>query len=332
MKGSVYQLKGVSYTYEGSGAPALDMGELSIRGGEVTVFTGPNGSGKSTLLALLSLDITPTKGELLLFGERPVPSRHRRRIGILDQHPYLFDTTVRANVEWGLRARKMVDGMDGQVGEVLDALGLSSYAERRARKLSGGEMQRVALARTLVLNPDILLLDEPTAHVDASSRERIESIVMEWVSREGGTAIVTTHDLALAHRLGGSAYRLQDGRASQTGVDNVFMGHFVGGVGGLFDTGHIKINVAGKRLGEAVTLRAEEVILSTHHLESSVRNNLYGVITDVSLGDGGLLMVTVDCGERIVASITPSGWADLGVSVGERVYVSFKASALRVIE
>ncbi|PLX46000.1 MAG: hypothetical protein C0609_01685 [Deltaproteobacteria bacterium] len=332
MIASVYQLRGVSYTYEGSDKPALDIGELSIRGGEVTVFTGPNGSGKSTLLSLLALDIAPATGDLLFFGERPISARHRSRIGILDQHPYLFDISVRANVEWGLKARKLMDDMDERVGKALSDLGLSSYSERRARKLSGGEMQRVALARTLVLNPDILLLDEPTAHVDASSRERIERIVKEWVAREGGTAIVTTHDVALAQRLGGSAYRLQEGKVSASGVDNVFMGHFVMGEGGVFDTGHIKINVAGKRQGKAVTLRAEEVILSTHHLESSVRNNLEGTITDVSLGDGGLLLVTVDCGERIVASITTSGWADLGVSVGERVHVSFKASALRVVE
>jgi len=149
------------------------------------------------------------KGEILFFGERLNGHNlvsFRRKVGLLLQHPYLFHSSVLANVVWTLKIRG-IRGTEAQrlAKKALERVGLAGFEGRNARTLSGGESQRVALARALVAAPDVLLLDEPTTHLDAESRRTIEQITMELHTQHGKTIIMATHRIreaiAIARRV-----------------------------------------------------------------------------------------------------------------------------------
>ncbi|MBI5138162.1 MAG: ATP-binding cassette domain-containing protein [Nitrospirae bacterium] len=197
------------------GRTVLTIPELAIPAGAVTALLGENGAGKSTLLHLLALLTAPAHGRLTLFGEA-VTARNRARlrkgVSLLLQTPYLFNRSVAGNVAWGLKAHGMGRAERGErVREALAWTGLEKLAERPAHALSGGEAQRLALARLLALRPRVVLLDEPTAHVDAASRARIEAILENWVREHQATVLLATHDAPLAERLGARPLRVADG-------------------------------------------------------------------------------------------------------------------------
>lgn len=192
---AAYRLRNVTYTY--GGPPALEIHEMEIFEGEIVALVGPNGSGKTTLLHLLAFLETPQTGEIEFFGEKAHPGNLlglRRKAGLLLQNPYLFHETVMSNLTWGLRLR----GLSGQDAKraalrVLEMVGLAGFENRYARSLSGGESQRVALARALVLEPTVLLLDEPSNHMDRTSAERTEEIVLDLNRKHGRTVVIATH-------------------------------------------------------------------------------------------------------------------------------------------
>src|SRR5439155_22030677 len=170
-----YRLEGVTQTYDRR--PVLCVERLEVPAGEVLCLVGPTGAGKSTLLRLLAALEPPAAGDLWLGGQRldgrNIPREVQRRITLVFQRPLLLARTVRSNVEYGLRLRGRRRAVE-PAGRVLDLLGLSALAERRAQSLSGGEAQLVALARALVLEPDVLLLDEPTNNLDPARVARVE--------------------------------------------------------------------------------------------------------------------------------------------------------------
>jgi putative ABC transport system ATP-binding protein len=198
---------------------------ITVRPEEVFILFGPSGSGKTSLLRLLNRLDEPTSGTVLLDGtdyRKIDPRTLRQRVGWVPQAPTLIDGTVAENVTWGPRLRD--DPIDeSQLDTLLDRLGLSGFAERSADRLSGGEAQRVAIARTLFNDPDVILLDEPVSSLDAEAADQVESLLSDVMAAYSLTAVLVTHDAARAQRLGHRGARLQDGRVTATGdLDRVF--------------------------------------------------------------------------------------------------------------
>ncbi len=192
---------------------------IEVRVEEVFVVFGPSGSGKSSLLRLLNRLDEPTGGTVYLDGTdyRTIdPRTLRRRVGWVPQRPTLIEGTVAENVAWGPTLRdEPVD--EARLHELLDRLGLSGFADRKADRLSGGEAQRVAIARTLFNDPDVVLLDEPASSLDAAAADRVESLLADVMAAYALTAVLVTHDADRARRLGHRGVRLRDGGGVATG-------------------------------------------------------------------------------------------------------------------
>jgi putative ABC transport system ATP-binding protein len=182
-------------------------------------IVGRSGAGKSSLLRLLNRLDEPTAGTVFLGNAdyRQIPtSELRRRVGMVMQRPYLFPGTVEENLQFGPKergARLSTAGVDG----LLNAVGLSGYNRRDTARLSGGESQRVSLARTLANNPEVLLLDEPTSALDEEARLGVEVLIQQIVREEGLTCVLVTHDLGQAARLTKRALVMAEGRIVRKG-------------------------------------------------------------------------------------------------------------------
>lgn len=217
---NAYSLADVVHGY--GGKPVLTVPRLEIAAGAVTALVGPNGSGKSTLLHLLALLALPERGEIRLFGEpvtRRSVTRLRRDVSLLLQTPYLFHTSVARNVAWGLHGLGLGRAERRQrVMQSLQWVGLEALAARSAQGLSGGEGQRLALACLLARQPRVILLDEPTTHVDEATTGQIERVLTGWVREHDTTVVFATHDLDQAVRL--DARLLQVAGATVGGTDS----------------------------------------------------------------------------------------------------------------
>lgn len=191
------------------GTTALVDGiDLSLGNSGITVIMGPNGAGKSLFLRLAHGLITPSAGSVS-WGGQPVSDATRARQSIVFQSPVLLRRQVAANVDFVLASRGRRD--PARRDALLALVGLAEKAERPARLLSGGEQQRLALARALATDPEVLFLDEPTASLDPASVLRIEEIVTA-AARDGTRVFFVTHDIAQARRLGDEVLFLAGGR------------------------------------------------------------------------------------------------------------------------
>ena len=189
----------------------IDRVDLAVRATGATVVMGYNGAGKSLLLRLLHGMLTPTGGEVLWNG-RPVTTEDRKRQAMVFQKPALLRRTALDNVRFVLASRSISDR--ARASEILSEIGLDHIAGRAARRLSGGEQQRLALGMALATRPDILFLDEATASLDPSSVHAIEAIV--GAAQEAGTKIVmVTHDIGQARRLAAEVVFIDRGRIAE---------------------------------------------------------------------------------------------------------------------
>jgi tungstate transport system ATP-binding protein len=220
---TLYRLEDVKRCY--GVRPALDVDRLTVESGEVLCLVGPTGAGKSTLLRLLAGLEPPTAGlfwfEGRVLGGRDLPIAAQRRITLVFQRPLLLAGTVQANVEYGLRLRGRGPHA-ARARAALDRLGLGALAARSARTLSGGEAQLAALARALVLEPEALLLDEPTAHLDPARVALAEAAIRDYHERRGGAVVWATHNLFQARRVAGRVAFLLDGRLVEVAPDEQF--------------------------------------------------------------------------------------------------------------
>jgi len=194
--------------------PALRGVSLAAQPGEVLAVLGPSGAGKTTLLRVLGLLLAPDMGHVTFQGAVAGPGEAsvRGRIGLVGQKPLVFRTTAFENVVFGLRARGLAESEIHVRGETaLARLGLVHLRDAPARRLSGGEQQRVAFARALVLEPELLLLDEFTANLDPANAARLESEVRA-AARQGTCVVATTHDLHQARRIADRVAFLLEGR------------------------------------------------------------------------------------------------------------------------
>lgn len=208
--------------YQAGAHVLIDGVELRIARHSRTVIMGPNGAGKSLLLRLLHGLLQPTGGEVRWDG-RPLDDQQRRDQAMVFQRPVLLRRSVAANIRFVLKlhGRNRHSDTERQILRILDEVGLAARARQPARLLSGGEQQRLALARALATQPRVLFLDEPTASLDPASTAAIEDIVQHAAAR-GTKTLFVTHDIGQARRLADDVVFLNHGRL----VEHTSAGHF----------------------------------------------------------------------------------------------------------
>jgi tungstate transport system ATP-binding protein len=340
------------------GATLVAVDELALNGGAVHVLLGPNGAGKSTLLHALN-GLEQADGELVFQGY--AVRSHRGRLALrrgtaaVFQSPHLLNTTVRSNVESGLRLRG-VDRSETRhrAAAALELLGVSHLAERRPVKLSGGEAQRVSVARALAVDPAVLFLDEPLASLDPPTRRALTDDLLRIFESSAMAVIWVTHDRDEALAVGDAVTYLEDGRVVQTGptldvfarpattsfagflgLDTFLTGHVFNESGGLtrlvLDEGAQLVCAEAPDGPAAVAIAPEDVVLFARRPEehaASLRNVLEGNVKAVA-PSGRLLRVEVEAGAvEVAALVTRAAFEDLGLFVGGPVVAAFKASAV----
>ena len=326
---------------------------LDIPSGEFFVLMGPTGSGKTTTLRIAGLLDTPDTGDVLFQGETVPRSgkrllKTRRRIATVFQSPVMFQGTVLENLEWGLKIRGLSkEETVSRISRIADLADLNELLSRDASTLSGGETRRTALARALVLNPELLILDEPTTSLHPSFRkEFLESLLM--LHRETGTTfLMATHDFTDALAAGTMGAVMRQGEIEQQGsIDQIlfsprsrFMADFTGTgnilsavfCGNMAETGGITVKHTGSRQGRGfIAVPPEVIVLSRVPGVTSERNRFQGTVS--SLERKGLnWTVTVDVQEVVFAvAVTTGALDELEIQEGSPVWISFKASAVHV--
>jgi len=195
------------------GVPILDGISLVITPGDPTVLIGPNGSGKTTLLRAAMGLIKPTRGRITWAGNDSTPPMRR---AIVFQRPMMLRRSVAANLKYALTHAGVPRAEhDTRVADLLSLVGMAGLGDRPARRLSGGEQQRIALARALARDPELLFLDEPTASLDPAATKALEDVIRAVVAR-GIKVVMSTHDLGEAKRLAGEILLLHRGRVVET--------------------------------------------------------------------------------------------------------------------
>ncbi len=352
----------------------LTIPSLAIAPGETLAVIGPNGAGKSTLLLALANVLYPTEGEIRFRSQAIGPGddlAYRRRIALVLQDPLLFDGSVAENVAAGLRFRHLpAVEVAQQVDQWLERLGITHLKHRPARKLSGGEAQRVSLARAFALKPEVLLLDEPFHSLDAPMRARLLEDLHSLLRAVSPytTTVFVTHDLDEALRLGDRAAVLIGGRLRQVGtpqvvftapadpdvaafvgVETILAGKVIGVQDGLLIVEahrHLLESVGDVQVGGQVycCLRPEDVTLWEIDASddsspggdvlqhSSARNRLNGAVRSL-MPQGPLMRVALDldCGFPLAALITRASAQQMGLKPGLRLQAAFKASAVHLI-
>jgi len=211
------------------GRGVLAVSELDLRKGEVIALVGPNGAGKTTLMLVLARLLNPERGRILFDG-RPLAEweglEYRRKIAFVFQTPLLLDMTVAENIALGLKFRGMdADRVRARVKPWLGQLGIEPLANRRASELSGGEAQRVSLARAFVLNPELLLLDEPFSSLDPPARATLLDDLSALLATEHRTVMIVTHNLKEAAKFCDRVAVIVGGKLRQVGPASRIKSH-----------------------------------------------------------------------------------------------------------
>jgi len=347
------EFHGASKRYDS--VQALEDVTLDINRGEVLTILGPNGSGKTTLLKLAAGLELPSEGVVLFDGVKVDPSNAasvRRRATLVFQKTVTFRGSVFDNVAYGLRLRGVsADEVERRVTEALDLVRLDHLRGRRAGTLSGGEQQRLSLARALVLGCELLLLDEPTANLDPDSLIIVKDVI-ERLKGEGETTIViATHNLEQAKGLSSRIVLFRGGTVIEevypeellvapspemarfTRSENVFSGvsRIVEGVSHVSIGEGVEVMAAFSREGQVIIhVRPEDVIISRVKMESSARNNLLGRISGIT-EHNSIVKLKVDVGRIVTVQITRKSMVEMGLNVGQEVYLTFKASSVQAI-
>jgi len=340
------------------GREVLAIDALDVPAGRTLAVLGPNGAGKTTLLLQLALLERPDAGEVLFEGApaRGRELRLRRRMAVVFQQPLLLDRTALANVETGLRLRGVGRReRRARAERWLARLGVARVAGQAAHTLSGGEAQRVSLARAFALEPEVLFLDEPFSALDEPTRVALVEDLAALLAETRLTCVFVTHSQDEAARLAHEVVVLIGGEPRQVGPpEAVFtaptdpeVAAFVG-IGTMLagrvlcrEGGVVTLDAAGQRIeavderafDEAlVCLRPEDVTIAPAGQAGagSARNHLRGRVRRI-VRTGVDARVEVDCGAPVVARVTARSLAELGLAEGSEVVASFKATAVHLI-
>ena len=286
----------------------LDIPFLTLEARKIYALIGANGAGKTTLLNQLSFLDQPTSGSLKFLGDRVGYERgrltsFRRQVVLVDQTPILFSGTVLKNVEFGLKVRGVPKAERlTKVLAALDQVGMSNFLTSDIHGLSGGEVKRVALARALAVDPDVLLCDEPTANVDREHQEIILKILKHANSVRNTSVIFSTHYLSQSRRLADYTILLQNGRLSEEIGENSFSAKIIGNSGGkcvvkLSDNCHFNLpeDWFETNTNKDIDLHLIPDKIKLFPIKGDDRRGCTGKITNIGI-EGEKVRLTVDMG------------------------------------
>lgn len=342
--------------------------DLDIRSGEYFIILGPTGAGKTVLLEALAGLYPILEGRICIDGREITKlNPEKRGIGMVYQDQVLFPhLSVEENIAFGLKLRRCPkQEIKARIADIAEILGIAPLLGRSPPTLSGGEKQKVALARALITQPGVLLLDEPLSALDPETKEKMQQELAEVHRRVKVTVIHVTHDFEEAIALGHRVAVLNEGRIAQVGTPeeilrqpssefvarfalsrNIFSGEAKDG-----EDGYAFIDIGGTRLMAIspsrgmvrLSLRPEDILLSKQPLQSTARNSLPGTISDIT-DRGAVIYITVSVPPDssppksailhgsldFICLITRQSLEELGLRTGERVWITFKASAIHV--
>jgi len=336
----------------------------TIAPGSILVLFGPSGAGKTTILRAIAGLLRPDRGRIVYDGHHwfdattdRFAAPQERRVGYVAQDTALFPhLTVRANIEYGLRSARP-DARRRRAGEIIQLVGARGFEERYPRQLSGGQAQRIALARALAPTPRMLLLDEPFGALDAATRRELRTEVRAVLRDTRTSAILVTHDRLEALAMGDDLAVMIEGELRQIGsvtevfrrpadpavarslgVETVVPATVDGASGGLVNLriGHVRlVAIAGPEcaVGAEVfaCVRAEDVIVQRDDsAQGSARNHVPGLVVGIE-AEGAIDRVTVDCAFTLVAAITRQSREELALVPGSSVITAIKATAIHVV-
>lgn len=353
---TIVETQELTKTY--AGTDVLKNISLTVEKGELFTIVGPSGSGKTTFLRIIDLLAPPSSGKILFNGvetpsSEPERLALRRQIGMVFQQTTLFNSSVHDNVAYPLKIRHQNENEIRQkVSATLELVGLKGFESRKALTLSGGEMQRVALAQALVFEPELLLLDEPTINLDPRNTALIESIISHVNRKSKITVVMATHNMFQAQQLADRAAVFRGGELVGVGkVEEIFgrpsdflasfarLNNVFSGISHVDEEGIARIDIgAGLELEAATTkkgkitvfIRPEEIILSKSPIISSARNTFKGKILQTADFNRNV-QAKVDIGKEFVTLITKRSFQEMQLNLGSEVYLTFKASSVHVI-
>lgn len=341
---------------------SLSLGEFEIRSlslhierPEYWVIIGPSGAGKTILLETIAGIHTPVSGKIHFGGKDITRDQPKdRNIAMMYQDLMLFPhMTVQENILFSVKIRKTYNAdTEVKISDLISILGISHLMDRSPDTLSGGEAQRIALARALIQKPRLLLLDEPLSALDSMTRERLRQEIRKIHLHLKIPIIHITHHFEDVYALAEKVAIMQDGTIVQTGrpedvfahpctpyvaqicgTENIFRGDATpDGTGSILNLGDLHIRISAQHRGPVVAvLRSEDIIISTEPFRSSARHTLQATVVEM-IPAGPFIRVVLDTGIRMIAIVTRTSSEELSLMPGDQVYATFKESALHVIQ
>lgn len=335
---------------------------FEVEKGECFVIIGPNGSGKTTLLRIIGLLESPTQGQIyydqkdLSEISRKEKVKYRRNFSFVRQKPVVRSTTVFNNIAYGLKVRGLkYNKYEHTVNEIIEFIGLKGMEKKTASSLSGGEMQRVAIAMNFVINPEIYLLDEVSANLDSMNIKLLEGFIMRIKQDKEKTIIMSTHDPIEAIKYADRIAVLNNGQITQIGSPNEiftapkdeFTALFVGyenilyGVAELdqstglsmIKVSDLEITASSQKEGKVkVCIRPESIgIIKELAKSTSYRNTFKGIIENIrELGNVCHLLVRCKS-EKFLVTITELSRKNLQLKLNSEIFINFKATDVKIL-
>ncbi|HEY9813513.1 MAG TPA: sulfate/molybdate ABC transporter ATP-binding protein [Candidatus Sericytochromatia bacterium] len=311
---------------------AVDEVNIQIESGSLVALLGPSGSGKSSLLRLIAGLEMPDTGKIWLTGkDATYQSVQERNIGFVFQHYALFKhLTVRQNIAFGLDIRKASKAkVKGRVEELLELIQLSGLGDRYPSQLSGGQRQRVALARSLAVEPQVLLLDEPFGALDAKVRKDLRAWLRRLHDEVHVTTVFVTHDQEEAMEVSDKIVVMNKGKVEQTGTPaeiydhpaSAFVMSFIGPVNVLPSTSHIFQGNGFESAHPEMYLRPHDVLIQTQQNGATVPAKVSRLI---HLGWEVQAELTLDDGQVLMVHLTRERFDELKIEAQQRVFVKPK--------
>jgi tungstate transport system ATP-binding protein len=317
-----YQLHNIRYGYHSTFT--LSFPSLIIPAQKITTLIGANGSGKSTLLNLLGFLISPDQGYLQFF-DNPVflkqPYDLRKKIGFLPQKPYMFRGSVINNLNLVLKLHHIPKNQrQPRITAILESLKLMGLANQSAKTLSAGELQKVALARAIIAEPKVLLMDEPFNYLDPTSVQLLEQFMLAYVAEKNTTLIFSTHQRLQGLAMADYVVSLVNGQQIETPLVNLFSGVLEKG---YFKTAHLQILLAQQRQSATyISIDPRKIILSKNRAKLSFANQYQGRVVAIIEESGGV-RVSVNIGDIFQVILTKKAFRLLDLTLMEVIWLSF---------